>query len=196
MPTEVFEYDLLIEQITAATLELTDSGLATPIILIDGRAGSGKSTLAEKIQNELFRQGESMPRIIHMDDLYEGWTGLAAGAEYLQRFILSPSLTKQTASWQEYNWEIGSRDRWREFSGGTPLIIEGCGALNQFTSSIAHLSIWLEVDEQTRRARWLERDGEVFNQYFDIWAAQELDFIAREKSPTLAGYELRISSID
>jgi uridine kinase len=196
MPAKVLEYDLLIEQITAATLELTDSGMATPIILIDGRAGSGKSTLAEKIQNELFRQGESMPRIIHMDDLYEGWNGLAAGAEYLQRFILSPLLTKQTASWQEYNWEIDSRDRWREFSGGTPLIIEGCGALNQYTSSIAQLNIWLEVDEETRRRRWLERDGDAFDKYFDIWAAQELDFIAREKSPTLAGYELRSSFID
>jgi uridine kinase len=196
MPAKVLEYDLLIEQITAATLELTESGIATPIILIDGRAGSGKSTLAEKIQNELFRQGESMPRIIHMDDLYEGWNGLAAGAEYLQRFILSPLLTKQTASWQEYNWEIDSRDRWREFSGGTPLIIEGCGALNQYTSSIAQLNIWLEVDEETRRRRWLERDGDAFDKYFDIWAAQELDFIAREKSPTLAGYELRSSFID
>lgn len=196
MPAKVLEYDLLIEQITAATLELTDSGMATPIILIDGRAGSGKSTLAEKIQNELFRQGESMPRIIHMDDLYEGWNGLAVGAEYLQRFVLSPLLTKQTASWQEYNWEIDSRDRWREFSGGTPLIIEGCGALNQYTSSIAQLSIWLEVDEETRRKRWLERDGDAFNAYFDIWAAQELDFIAREKSPTLADYELRSSSVD
>lgn len=196
MPAKVLEYDLLIEQITAATLELTDSGMATPIILIDGRAGSGKSTLAEKIQNELFRQGESMPRIIHMDDLYEGWNGLAVGAEYLQRFVLSPLLTKQTASWQEYNWEIDSRDRWREFSGGTPLIIEGCGALNQYTSSIAQLSIWLEVDEETRRKRWLERDGDAFNEYFDIWAAQELDFIAREKSPTLADYELRSSSVD
>ncbi len=196
MSAKVLEYDLLIEQITRETLELGDSGLATPIILIDGRAGSGKSTLAEKMQNELFRQGESMPRIIHMDDLYEGWTGLAAGAEYLQRFILSPLLNKQTASWQEYNWEIDARERWREFSGGTPLIVEGCGSLNQYTSTIAHISIWLEVDEATRRKRWLERDGEVFNQYFDIWAAQELDLIAREKSPTLADYELRSSSVD
>jgi uridine kinase len=196
MPAEVLEYNPLIEQITVATLKLTESGMATPIILIDGRAGSGKSTLADKIQNELFRQGESMPRIIHMDDLYEGWNGLAAGAEYLQRFILSPLLTKQTASWQEYNWETDSRDCWREFSGGTPLIIEGCGALNQYTSSIAQLSIWLEVDEETRRKRWLERDGDAFNEYFDIWAAQELDFIAREKSPTLADYELRSSFID
>lgn len=196
MPAKILEYDRLIEQITTETLALVDSGLASPIILIDGRAGSGKSTLAEKVQNELFRQDESMPRIIHMDDLYEGWHGLAAGAEYLQRFILSPLQTKQTASWQEYNWELSTRDRWREFSGGTPLIIEGCGSLNQYTGSIAQLSIWLEIDEETRRKRWLERDGDVFEQYFDIWAAQELDFIAREKSPTLAGLELRSSSVD
>ncbi|MBJ7280813.1 MAG: ATP-binding protein [Rhodoluna sp.] len=196
MPAKILGHDLLITQVTEETLALVDSGIPTPIILIDGRAGSGKSTLAEKIQNDLFRQGESMPRIIHMDDLYEGWHGLAAGTEYLQRFILSPLLTKQTASWQEYNWQIESRDRWREFSGGTPLIIEGCGAINQYTSSIAHLGIWLEVDEETRRQRWLERDGEIFDQYFDTWAAQELDFIAREKSPTLADYELRSSSIN
>jgi len=105
-------------------------------------------------------------------------------------------LSRQIASWQEYNWELETRERWREFSGGTPLIIEGCGALNQYTSSIAQLSIWLEVDEEIRRNRWLERDGDVFNEYFDIWAAQELDFIAREKSPTLALFSLVNTSVD
>ena len=196
MPAKELSYDQLIDQVPKETLELQDSGVVTPIILIDGRAGSGKSTLAERIQNELFRQGESMPRIVHLDDLYEGWHGLAAGVEYLQRFVLNPLLTNQTASWQEYNWELGKRDRWREFSGGTPLIIEGCGSLNQFTSTIAQLSIWLEVDEATRRSRWLERDGDAFNEYFEIWAAQELDFIAREKSPTLANYLLQGPAVD
>jgi uridine kinase len=195
MPANELSYDQLIDQVTKETLELQDSGVVTPIILIDGRASSGKSTLAERIQNELFRQGESMPRIVHLDDLYEGWQGLAAGVEYLQRFVLNPLLAKQTASWQEYNWGLGNRDRWREFSGGTPLIIEGCGSLNQFTSTVAHLSIWLEVDEAIRRTRWLERDGDAFNEYFEIWAAQELDFIAREKSPTLADYLLQSPAV-
>lgn len=195
MPATELSYDQLIDQVTKETLELQDSGVVTPIILIDGRASSGKSTLAERIQNELFRQGESMPRIVHLDDLYEGWQGLAAGVEYLQRFVLNPLLAKQTASWQEYNWGLGNRDRWREFSGGTPLIIEGCGSLNQFTSTVAHLSIWLEVDEAIRRTRWLERDGDAFNEYFEIWAAQELDFIAREKSPTLADYLLQSPAV-
>jgi uridine kinase len=196
MARQDLEYEELINQITNQTLELIDAGIQTPIIVIDGRAGSGKSTLAEKLQNELFRAGESMPRIIHMDDLYEGWSGLAAGAEYLQRFILNPLLTKQSASWQEYDWEIAKRDRWREFSGGTPLIIEGCGSLNQYTSSIAHFSIWLDVPEEIRRARWQERDGHAFDQYFDSWAAQELDFIAREKSDSLADYGLLSPTVD
>ena len=193
---ELLPYDELLERVVSQTLELVDAGVVTPIILIDGRAGSGKSTLAAKLQNELFKQGESMPRVIHMDDLYEGWQGLALGADYLQRIILNPLLTKKSSSWQEYNWQLEQRERWREFSGGTPLIVEGCGSLNQYTSTVANISIWLEVDEETRRRRWQERDGEIFDQYFDIWAAQELDFIAKEKSPTLADYGLSSPTVD
>ena len=193
---ELLPYQKLLEKVVSQTLELVDSGMATPIILIDGRAGSGKSTLSAKLQNELFKQGESMPRVIHMDDLYEGWQGLALGAEYLQRMVLNPLLTKKVSSWQEYNWELGQRDRWREFSGGTPLIIEGCGSLNQYTSTIANISIWLEVGDEIRRQRWQERDGNTYTRYFDIWAAQELDFIAREKSPSLADYGLSSPAVD
>lgn len=193
---ELLPYQKLLEKVVSQTLELVDGGIATPIILIDGRAGSGKSTIAAKLQNEMFKQGESMPRVIHMDDLYEGWQGLALGAEYLQRIILNPLLTKKSSSWQEYNWELKSRDRWREFSGGTPLIVEGCGSLNQYTSTVANISVWLEVDEETRRRRWQERDGNTFDEYFDIWAAQELDFIAREKSPSLADFGLSSPAVD
>ena len=67
---------------------LADRGNAMPVIAIDGRAGSGKSTLAAMLQNLLFKQGESAPRVIHLDDLYEGWQGLAAGLDYLQRNVL------------------------------------------------------------------------------------------------------------
>jgi len=183
-------YDDLLARLTKETLELVDSGVNTPIVVIDGRAGSGKSTLAAALQNALFLEGESLPRLIHMEDLYEGWTGLAQGAEYLQRIILMPLFGNKTASWQEYNWELNQRDRWREFSGGTPLIIEGCGSLNRYTASVSNITVWLDVPEEIRRARWLARDGHAFDEYFDSWAAQELDFIAREKSPEWASYGL------
>lgn len=176
------------EQIGQQVLELIDSGIVMPIVLIDGRSNSGKSTLAATLQNYLFKHGESAPRVIHMDDLYPGWNGLDAGVDYLQRFILNPLSRRETAHWQEWDWSAGERKEWREFGGGTPLIVEGCGALNQQSAPLANLRIWLEESEEVRHARWLEREGS--NEHWAEWAAQELDFYAREKSAQLADLEL------
>jgi len=64
--------DLAVDNLADQILELIEEGTPTPIVLIDGRTGSGKSTLAEALQRKLFKVGESLPRVIHMDDLYEG----------------------------------------------------------------------------------------------------------------------------
>ena len=174
----------LIEKISSQVLELIDRGNQTPIILIDGRAGSGKSTFAEALQQQLFRDGESAPRVIHMDNIFEGWDGLALGSDYMVRFILQPLARQETASWQDWSWVKNQRSSWREFSGGTPLIVEGCGSLTERSKEHADLSIWLEASEKTRRERWIQRERHL--EKFDFWAAQELDFYAREKSQSLA----------
>ena len=174
----------LIEKISSQVLELIDRGNQTPIILIDGRAGSGKSTFAESLQQQLFRDGESAPRVIHMDNIFEGWDGLALGSYYLVRFILQPLARRETASWQDWSWVKNQRSSWREFSGGTPLIVEGCGSLTERSKEHADISIWLEASEETRRERWIQRERHL--EKFDFWAAQELDFYAREKSQSLA----------
>ena len=174
----------LIKKISSQVLELIDRGNQTPIILIDGRAGSGKSTFAESLQQQLFRDGESAPRVIHMDNIFEGWDGLALGSDYLVRFILQPLARRETASWQDWSWVKNQRSSWREFSGGTPLIVEGCGSLTERTKEHADISIWLEASEETRRERWIQRERHLDK--FDFWAAQELDFYAREKSQSLA----------
>lgn len=177
--------DALADQI----LELIEDGTPTPIVLIDGRAGSGKSTLADALQRKLFKVGESLPRVIHMDDLYEGWDGLQAGADYLLRFVLNPLARKEGASWQEFDWASNSRDgQWREFRGGTPLIVEGCGSLGRAAAEIANIAVWLEVDEDVRHSRWLEREGN--DEFWARWSAQELEFYAREKSTELADITL------
>ena len=174
----------LIESLSTKILDQIDRGNQTPTILIDGRAGSGKYTFAEKLQQQLFREGESAPRVIHMDNIFEGWEGLSLGSDYLVRFILNPLARKEVASWQDWSWVRNERSSWREFSGGTPLIIEGCGALTERSKEHAYLALWLEASEETRRARWLERERHLDK--FDFWAAQELDFYAREKSKSLA----------
>ena len=177
---------ILIQELTDKVLEQIDIGNITPIVLIDGRSNSGKSTFAKSLQESLFKHGESLPRVIHMDDLYPGWEGLSLGADYLNRFILEPLTKNKTASWQKWDWLENQRGDWMEFSGGTPLIIEGCGALSERASNVAFLRIWLEAQESVRQARWLEREGDLDK--FDMWAAQELDFYAREKSASLADF--------
>jgi uridine kinase len=179
----------LIEKISSQVLELIDRGNQTPIILIDGRAGSGKSTLAEALQQQLFRDGESAPRVIHMDNIFEGWDGLALGSDYMVRFILQPLARQETASWQDWSWVKNQRSSWRQFSGGTPLIVEGCGSLTERSKEHADISIWLEASEETRRERWIQRERHL--EKFDFWAAQELDFYAREKSHSLADLVIR-----
>jgi uridine kinase len=174
----------LIEKISSQVLELIDRGNQTPIVLIDGRAGSGKSTFAESLQQQLFRDGESAPRVIHMDNIFEGWDGLALGSDYMVRFILQPLARRETASWQDWSWVKNQRSSWREFSGGTPLIVEGCGSLTERSKEHADIFIWLEASEETRRERWIQRERHL--EKFDFWAAQELDFYAREKSQSLA----------
>ena len=174
----------LIEKISSQVLELIDRGNQTPIVVIDGRAGSGKSTFAEQLQQQLFRDGESAPRVIHMDNIFEGWDGLALGSDYMVRFILEPLARQETASWQDWSWVKNQRSSWREFSGGTPLIVEGCGALTERSKAHANLSLWLEASEEVRRERWVQRERHLDK--FEFWAAQELDFYAREKSPALA----------
>jgi hypothetical protein len=181
----------LAKKIAAQVLELVDRGNSMPIVLIDGRSNSGKSTLAAEVQNLIFKNGESAPRVVHMDDLYLGWNGLQAGADYLNRFILKPLSDSYIAQWREFDWanpgEPGFEARngeWREFAGGTPLIIEGCGALNQLSAQVASVKIWLEVPQEIRHQRWLEREGSA--DHWAEWAAQEEEFYAREKSSELA----------
>ena len=66
------------------------------------------------------------------------------------------------------------------------MIIEGCGSLSRVSSELADLRIWIEADKELRHRRWLERDGEKFNEFWHIWAAQEDEFYQQEKSSQLA----------
>ena len=167
----------------------------TPIVLIDGRSGAGKTHFARKLADTLWRELEQAPRIVHMDDLYPGWDGLREGSLYLLRNIIQPISRGETANWQHWNWARGVRGKtadatngWREFSGGTPLIVEGCGSLSRETAKLAELSLWIHADSNSRRQRWISRDGDRFGEHWHRWAAQEDDFYEAERSERLAQY--------
>ena len=54
------------------------------VVAIDGPSGAGKTTLADALAERL-----GCP-VVHLDELYPGWSGLAAGIDRLDAEVLAP----------------------------------------------------------------------------------------------------------
>lgn len=148
------------------------------ITLIDGRSGSGKTQLAARLA------AETGARVIHMDDLYAGWHGLATGSRLLERAILAPLAGGRAATWRRWDWAAGEYRDEERAAPGERLIVEGCGSLTLATRQHAAHAIWLEAPERVRRARALERDGD--DSWWLLWRAQEDAHIAANDPAALA----------
>ncbi|HEY8913722.1 ATP-binding protein [Lacisediminihabitans sp.] len=141
-----------------------------PVVLIDGGSGSGKTTLATALAPALGAQ------LVRLDDIYPGWDGLEAASEHVREYVLSAE-----PRWRRWDWEAGAAAEWHDLDPSRPLVIEGSGSLSRPNRALANYGIWVELDEPTRKARALERDGELYAPYWDRWAAQEGAFAARER---------------
>ena len=69
---------------------------------------------------------------------------------------------------------------------GTPLIVEGCGAIRRESPLESTTRIWIETDDEIRRKRALERDGEMYAPHWTRWALQEERFLERHLSRDIA----------
>ena len=137
---------------------------AVPVVTIDGYSGSGKSTLAAALARLV-----NGWQVLHLDDWYPGWDGLAAGADIARR-IAADLRAGRASSYEAWDWENGT-------TGATirvplaPTIIEGCGAIE----AEADLVIWIaDPGEDERRHRALARDGQTYAPHWQRWADQDL----------------------
>ncbi|HEY2643162.1 MAG TPA: ATP-binding protein [Galbitalea sp.] len=145
-----------------------------PIVLIDGGSGAGKSDLATELAPLLGAE------LVRLEDVYRGWDGLEAASEAVASDILG------AGRWQRWDWIAGAPAEWHEIDTERPLIVEGCGALSHTNRALATFGIWIELDEPTRKARALARDGDTYAPHWDRWAAQEQEFFERERPDLLA----------
>ncbi|MCU1404640.1 MAG: hypothetical protein JWQ43_943 [Glaciihabitans sp.] len=122
---------------------------------------------------------------MRLDDVYPGWDGLEAASEAVSRDILLRSC------WQRWDWTVDAAAQWHQLDPLRPIIVEGCGALSRANRRLATFAVWIEQDAATRKARALARDGDDYRPYWDRWAAQEDEFIARESPDSLADVVLR-----
>ncbi len=147
-----------------------------PIILIDGRSGSGKTELATELGSALDAQ------LVRLDDVYPGWDGLEAGSERVRTDILLAN------RWRRWDWASDAPAEWHELDPSRALIVEGSGSLSHANRELATFGVWVELDEPTRKARALARDGGTYEAHWDNWAAQEQRFVDRERPDLLADY--------
>lgn len=146
------------------------------LVCIDGQAGSGKTTLAREL---VALSGEA--QVVHMDDLYEGWTGLPTVDAQLDS-LLRPLASGCSGTYRRYDWERGEYAERVTVSPVPLLVLEGVGAGSLGTADLATVLVWIEAAHDVRMRRGIERDGEAFAPYWEQWAAAEAEHFGRHRT--------------
>ena len=127
----------------------------TRLVVVDGPAGSGKTTVADGLALALGNRAQ----VVHMDDLYAGWT-LTGAVARLSAGVLRPVAQGLDGAYHRYDWAAA-----RFCPTPTPvhraavLVVEGCGSAARPVDPWASLRVWVEADPALRLARGLARDG-------------------------------------
>jgi hypothetical protein len=170
----------LVEQVAATLRAAPPRAGRTRVLAIDGRSGSGKTTLAAALQAEL-----DCP-VVSLEDLYGGWDGLDRGISLLVREVLAPLAAGRAAVVPRFDWHSGTWAASRVLQPPALLIVEGVGAGAKGPATYESVISWLEGDGVVRKKRALRRDGELYEPFWDRWAAQEDRMLAREQTPARA----------
>lgn len=157
-------------------------------VVIDGPSGSGKTTMADEFAIKLAPNGTVS--ILHMEDLYAGWQGLAHGIETAEKLIAKRAAGEEL-TWQRYDWSLHEFTEWITIPAEHIVILEGCGSLVAQTEEIADIRIWLDAEEELRKKRAFSRGGENYEEFWDVWNAQFEQYVSTSNPQSRANLMLR-----
>ncbi len=146
------------------------------LVCVDGPAGSGKTTLAAAI-------AELVPgaRVVHMDDLYAGWSGLE-DVDLQLAGLLRPLGEGRAGTYQRYDWPTERFTESVVVAPGPMLVLEGVGSGAAEFNDLVTVLVWVEAPDDVRMARGIERDGDVFAPHWEKWARDEARLFVRERT--------------
>jgi uridine kinase len=160
------------------------------LVAVDGQSGSGKSTLGVAIGAAL-----DAP-VVHMDDIYPGWDGLAEAVPLVTTQVLEPLTAGQPAAYRRWDWV---RNRWSSRLVPVPavpvLVLEGVGSSVLPAGDYAAVRVWVEADREVRFARGITRDGEAYRPHWERWARQEDALFAADRTRDRADVVLDTTSL-
>lgn len=147
------------------------------LLCVDGPGGSGKTTLARAVAD---RTGAAL---VHLDHLYDGWSGLPTVGEQLGPLLL-PLADGRPGHYRRYDWHARAYAETVEV--GVPasglLVLEGVGAGAAAYADLQTVLVWVEVPRELRLARGLARDGEHLRDEWVAWQAAEDAHLAGERT--------------
>jgi len=150
------------------------------LVCIDGPAGSGKTTTAAALVASL-QECHRAVEVVHLDDLYEGWSGLEGSLwPRLAAQVLEPLRRGAPGRFQRYDWLAGSFAGWVDVPVADVLVLEGCGAGRRAVDRLATLRVWVEAPQPERLVRGLARDGEAARAHWLRWMRDEAAHFERE----------------
>jgi hypothetical protein len=144
------------------------------LLCVDGPAGSGKTTLAGAVAA---RRPEA--RVIHMDDLYDGWDGLPRLRAPLAG-LLRPLARGEAGSYRRYDWHAGRFAETVTVPPGSLLVLEGVGSGSRAHADLITVLAWVEVAPDLRLRRGLARDGIALADRWRQWTVDEDLLFRRE----------------
>ena len=151
------------------------------LLAIDGPAGAGKTTFAAKLEAELSVNGTV--RVIHMDDLYNGWENALSNplSEILDR-ISTAHLAGREFVIKIFNWHTMTFDREEKIAPTDYLIIEGVGAAQQIVRETGATTYWLDIEPEIGLQRVLDRDGAHIEVQMRQWQVDQEKHFARDET--------------
>ena len=160
-----------------------------PTIAIDGPAGAGKTTLAHEIFLAL--STKMSVKVIHMDDLYDGWgNALSNDLSKILQYLVNQHEAKSPAKIQRYNWESSSFGQSEELPVCDLLILEGVGCGDKELQDHLAALIRMEIDPADGLKRVIDRDGAQVKAEMEKWLGTQAEYFLQHSTREKADFIL------
>ena len=146
------------------------------LVCVDGPSGAGKTTLAAALDRgfrDALRPGSGRSRVLHLDNVYDGWDGLAAGMATVASSVVGPLRAGAVGRYRRFDWHAMAWAEERTLPPCDVLVLEGVGAWSSAIRDAVTCLVWVETPSAVRLERGVARDGEPLRPRLLAWRAQE-----------------------
>ena len=153
----------------------------TRLVCVDGPAGSGKTTFADALTTAALAQGLTVS-LIHMDDVFCGWSGLAEAGRRVLDQVVAPLAAGRTAAYERYDWHEHRYAELVPVPCSDLLVVEGVGSGDPSYAERTGVLVWVWAPTELRLERGLERDGAAMAPHWRQWMVDEQRLHARDRT--------------